>query len=80
MTADNRYKELLKKVKALEKEAAARKKAEAQLKKQSEFLNIETAIKESETKFRSVAKSAKDAIITADKAGEIAFCNAAAQK
>ena len=80
MTADNSYKELLKKVKALEKEAAARKKAEAQLKKQSEFLNIETAIKESETKFRSVAKSAKDAIITADKTGKIAFCNAAAQK
>jgi len=193
MTADNRYKELLKKVKALEKEAAARKKAEAQLKKQSEFLNsvleslshpfyvvdandyhiklansaalksgaagkftchalthkrdtpcnstnhpcpleiikrtkqpvrvehvhfdadgnprnvevhahpildehgqvtqmieysfditarkhTETAIKESETKFRSVAQSAKDAIITADKAGIIVFCNAAAQK
>ena len=39
MTADYSYKELLKKVKALEKEAAARKKAEAQLKKQSEFLN-----------------------------------------
>jgi PAS domain S-box-containing protein len=193
MTADNSYKELLKKLKALEKEAAARKKAEAQLKKQSEFLNlvleslshpfyvidandyriklansaalesgisgestchaltykrdtpcnstkhpcpleiikrtkqpvrvehvhfdadgnprnvevhahpildehgnvtqmieysfditerkrIETTIKESETKFRSVAQSAKDAIITADKTGKIAFCNAAAQK
>ena len=193
MTQDISYKELLKKVKALEKEAAARKKAEAQLKKQSEFLNlvleslshpfyvidandyriklanaaalksgatgkstchalthkrdtpcnstkhpcpleiikktkqpvrvehvhfdadgnprnvevhahpvldehgnvtqmieysfditerkdIETAIKESETKFRSVAQSAKDAIITADKAGKIAFCNTAAQK
>ena len=193
MTADNSYKDLLKKVKELEKEAAARKKAEAQLKKQSEFLNsvleslshpfyvvdandyhiklansaalksgaagkstchalthkrdtpcnstnhpcpleiikrtkqpvrvehvhfdadgnprnvevhahpildehgqvtqmieysfditarkhTETAIKESETKFRSVAQSAKDAIITADKAGIIVFCNAAAQK
>jgi PAS domain S-box-containing protein len=191
MTADNRHKELLNKVKALEKEAAARKKAEAQLKKQSEFLNsvleslshpfyvvdandyriqlansaalksgisgestchalthkrdtpcnstehlcpleiikrtkqpvrvehvhfdrdgnprnvevhahpildehgnvtqmieysfditerkhIETGIKESETKFRSVAQSAKDTIITADKTGKIAFCNAAA--
>jgi PAS domain-containing protein len=41
---------------------------------------IETAIKESETKFRSVAQSAKDAIITADNAGKIVFCNAAAQK
>ena len=193
MTADNRYKELLKKVKALEKEAAARKKAEAQLKKQSEFLNsileslshpfyvvdandyhiklansaalksgaagkftchalthkrdtpcnstnhpcpleiikrtkqpaqvehvhfdgdgnprnvevhahpildqhgnvtqmieysfditerklTETTLKESETKFRSVTQSAKDAIITADNAGKIAFCNAAACK
>jgi ribosomal protein S11 len=69
MTADISYKELLKKVKALEKEAAARKKAEAQLKKQSEFLNIETAIKESETKFRSVAQSAKDAIITLQRCG-----------
>jgi len=193
MTADSRYKELLKKVKALEKETAARKKAEAQLKKQSEFLNsileslshpfyvvdandyriklansaaiqsgvsgestcyalthrrgtpcnatkhpcpleiikatkqpvrvehvhfdadgnprnvevhahpildehgnvtqmieysfdvterkrIEAAIRESENKFRSVAQSAKDAILTADKAGKIVFCNAAAQK
>ncbi len=193
MTADNSYKELLKKIKVLEKEAAARKKAEAQLKKQSEFLNsvleslshpfyvidandysiklantaaiksgvsgestchalthkrdtpcnstehpcpleiikktkqpvrvehvhfdgdgnprnvevhahpildehgnvtqmieyrfditerklIEAAIKESETKFRSVAQSAKDAIITVDKAGKIAFCNTAACK
>jgi hypothetical protein len=35
MTADSNYKELRKKLKALEKEAAARKKAEAQLKKQS---------------------------------------------
>jgi len=38
------------------------------------------AIKESETKFRSVAQSAKDAIIIVDKAGKIVFCNAAAQK
>jgi PAS domain S-box-containing protein len=42
--------------------------------------HTETAIKESETKFRSVAQSAKDAIITADKDGIIVFCNAAAQK
>ena len=193
MTVDNSQNELLKKIKALEKEAAARKIAEAQLKKQSGFLNsvleslshpfyvvdandysiklansaalksgvsgestchalthkrdtpcnstehpcpleiikrtkqpvqvehvhfdgdgnprsvevhahpildeqghvtqmieysfditerklTETTIKESETKFRSVAQSAKDAIITADKAGNIAFCNAAASK
>ena len=66
MTEDNNYKELLKKIKALEKEAAARKKAESELKKQSE------------TRFRSVAQSAKDAIITADKSGKIAFCNTAA--
>ena len=68
MTEDNSYKELLKKVKALEKEAAARKKAESLLKKQSE------------TKFRSVAQSAKDAIITANKSGKITFCNTAANK
>ncbi len=193
MTADNRHNDLLKKVNALEKEAAARKKAESQLKKQSEFLNsvlealshpfyvvdasdyriklansaalksgvsgestchalihkqdspcgstehpcpleiikktkqpvrvehvhfdadgnarnievhahpildehgsvtqmieysfditerkrIETAIKESETKFRSVAQSAKDAIITAENNGKIAFCNTAADE
>jgi PAS domain S-box-containing protein len=193
MTADNSYKELLKKIKVLENEAVARKKAEAQLKKQSEFLNsvleslshpfyvvdandyriklansaalksgatgestchalthkrhtpchssghpcplemikktkqpvrvehvhfdrdgnprnvevhahpildehgnvtqmieysfditerklVETAIKESEAKFRSVAQSAKDAIITAGKNGNITFCNTAAYK
>ena len=68
MAPDNSYRELLKKVKALEQEAAARKKAEAHLKKQSE------------TKFRSVAQSAKDAIITADTKGNIAFCNTAADK
>jgi PAS domain S-box-containing protein len=60
MTAGNSYKELLKKIKALEKEAAA---------------HID-----SETKFRSVAQSAKDAIITADKGGKIVFCNPAAYK
>ncbi len=46
----------------------------------TERKHIETAIKESETKFRSVAQSAKDAIITTDKAGKIAFCNMAASK
>ncbi len=60
MTEDNRYIDLLEKVKRLEKEAAARK--------------------ESETKFRSVTQSAKDAIITADKGGKIVFCNTAAYK
>lgn len=46
----------------------------------SERKRIEMAIKESEAKFRSVAQSAKDAIITADKNGNIAFCNAAASQ
>ena len=41
---------------------------------------IEAAIKDSEAKFRSVAQSAKDAILTADKNGNIAFCNTAASK
>ena len=68
MAAEYNYKELLNKVKALEREAAARKKAQTHLKKQSE------------TKFRSVAQSAKDAIITADNEGKIAFCNTAAYK
>lgn len=44
----------------------------------TERKNIEMAIKESEAKFRSVAQSATDAIITADEAGKIAFCNTAA--
>ena len=46
----------------------------------TERKRIESAIKDSETKFRSVAQSAKDAIITADKSGQIAFCNTAADK
>lgn len=46
----------------------------------TERKQIETAIKESETKFRRVAESAKDAIITADRTGKIAFCNSAAAK
>ena len=46
----------------------------------TERKQIETAIKESETKFRRVAESAKDAIITADRAGKIQFCNTAASK
>ena len=66
MTEENSYKALLKKISALEKEAAARQKAESQLKKQSE------------TKFHSVAQSAKDAIITADQSGKITFCNTSA--
>ncbi|MGD9054880.1 MAG: PAS domain S-box protein [Desulfobacterales bacterium] len=41
---------------------------------------IEATIKESETKFRRVAESAKDAIITANRVGKIAFCNTAASK
>jgi PAS domain S-box-containing protein len=46
----------------------------------TERKRIETAIRESEAKFRSVAQSATDAIITADEAGKIVFCNAAACK
>jgi PAS domain S-box-containing protein len=46
----------------------------------TERKNIETALKESETKFRSVAQSATDAIITADKDSNIVFCNTAAKK
>jgi PAS domain S-box-containing protein len=41
---------------------------------------IEAALKESETKFRSIAQSAKDAIITTDKTGAIIFCNKAARE
>ncbi len=44
----------------------------------TERKQIETTIKESEIKFRRVAESAKDAIITVDQAGKIAFCNTAA--
>ncbi len=46
----------------------------------TERKQIETTIKESEIKFRRVAESAKDAIITADRAGKIVFCNSAAAK
>ncbi|MGD8670901.1 MAG: PAS domain S-box protein [Desulfobacterales bacterium] len=46
----------------------------------TERKQIETRIKDSETKFRRVAESAKDAIITADRVGTIAFCNTAAAK
>ena len=46
----------------------------------TERKQIETTIKESETKFRRVAESAKDAIITADRFGKIVFCNTAASK
>ena len=41
----------------------------------TERKQIEATIIESETKFRRVAELAKDAIITADRAGKIAFCN-----
>ena len=46
----------------------------------TERKRIETTLKESEAKFRSVAQSAPDAIITADETGQIAFCNTAACK
>jgi PAS domain S-box-containing protein len=46
----------------------------------TERKQIETTLKESETKFRRVAESAKDAIITADGSGQITFCNTAAAK
>jgi len=41
--------------------------------------DAEAALRESESKFRSVAQSAKDAIILADTRGKIKFYNAAAQ-
>ena len=41
---------------------------------------IEEALRESESKFRSVTESAKDAIISADKHGNIIFGNNASQK
>ena len=44
----------------------------------TERKQIETRIKDSETKFRRVAESAKDAIITADSTGKITFCNTSA--
>jgi PAS domain S-box-containing protein len=40
---------------------------------------IEAALKESERKFRAVAESAKDAVISADKNGNVVFWNPAAQ-
>jgi PAS domain S-box-containing protein len=66
MTDKPTYDELLQKVRQFEKEASRRKNAEA-------------ALRESESKFRSVAQSAKDAIILADTRGKIKFYNAAAQ-
>jgi PAS domain S-box-containing protein len=39
----------------------------------------EEALRESETRFRSVAQSAKDAIVSADREGRIVFWNRAAQ-
>ena len=41
---------------------------------------METALRESEMRFRSVAQSAKDAIISSDKKGNIVFWNQAAQQ
>lgn len=66
MTDDTPYNELLQKVRQFEKEVFERKRAEA-------------GLRESESKFRSVAQSAKDAIILADSRGNIMFYNAAAQ-
>jgi PAS domain S-box-containing protein len=41
---------------------------------------MDEALKESESKFRSVAQSANDAIISSDKNGHIVFWNSAAQR
>lgn len=46
----------------------------------TERKQMEEALKESESKFRSVAQSANDAIISSDKSGHIVFWNSAAQK
>jgi PAS domain S-box-containing protein len=41
---------------------------------------VEAALRESEARFRAVADSAIDAIISADRQGNIVFCNASAQR
>ena len=46
----------------------------------TERKRMEEALRDSEMKFRSVTESAKDAIISADKNGNIIFWNKAAQK
>ena len=66
MTDKPTYDDLLRQVRQFEKKIFEHKNAEA-------------ALRESESKFRSVAQSAKDAIILADKHGTIMFYNAAAQ-
>lgn len=47
---------------------------------EAECKQMEEALQESELKFRSVAESANDAIISSDRNGNIVFWNAAAQK
>ena len=47
---------------------------------EAECKQMEKALQESELKFRSVAQSANDAIISSDRNGHIVFWNAAAQK
>jgi PAS domain S-box-containing protein len=46
----------------------------------TERKQMDEALKESESKFRSVAQSANDAIISSDKNGHIVFWNSAAQR
>jgi PAS domain S-box-containing protein len=46
----------------------------------TERKQMEEALQESELKFRSVAQSANDAIISSDRSGHIVFWNAAAQE
>jgi PAS domain S-box-containing protein len=41
---------------------------------------VENALRESETRFRSVAQSANDAIVSSDSAGQVVFWNQAAQE
>ncbi len=46
----------------------------------SERKNAERTLRESETRFRSIAQSTPDGIIVADSGGAVVFCNAAAEK
>ena len=43
-------------------------------------MRMEQALRESESRFRSVAESANDAIIAADSEGRIISCNPAAER